>query len=89
MHRKEIRDETNITENLLRNIDSSNEGYLLEGEPSSVQISNGSQTHQVQEKISVHSFVPIQLIGKGSFGEVYLVEKKKTKEQYAMKVLSK
>lgn len=29
------------------------------------------------------------MIGKGSFGEVYLVEKKDTKMKYAMKVLKK
>ncbi len=29
------------------------------------------------------------MIGKGSFGEVYLVEKKDTKERYALKVLRK
>ena len=31
----------------------------------------------------------ITMIGKGSFGEVYLVEKKTTGEKYAMKVLHK
>lgn len=34
-------------------------------------------------------FVAHQLLGTGSFGEVFLVEEKKTKQLYAMKVLSK
>jgi len=32
-------------------------------------------------------FIPIQLIGKGSFGEVYLVQMKSNSKLYAMKVL--
>ena len=34
-------------------------------------------------------FTPIQLLGKGSFGEVYLVRHKSSGKHYAMKVLSK
>jgi len=34
-------------------------------------------------------FTPISLLGKGSFGEVYLVHKRDTGEEFAMKVLSK
>ena len=42
-----------------------------------------------EEKISPSNFICLALLGKGSFGEVYLVQNKKTKENYAMKVLRK
>lgn len=42
-----------------------------------------------QEKIGPSSFNVLTMIGKGSFGEVFLVEKKDTKLLYAMKVLNK
>lgn len=45
---------------------------------------------QDDDKIGPHSFIVHGLIGKGSFGEVYLVEKKQQKNSYyAMKVLHK
>ena len=37
----------------------------------------------------MQSFTLIERLGKGSFGSVYLVEKKSTKKIYAMKVLEK
>ncbi|CAA93901.1 serine/threonine protein kinase S6K family Sck2 [Schizosaccharomyces pombe] len=48
----------------------------------------------VFQPLSQHSygpddFVPLKLIGKGTFGQVYLVRKKDTERVYAMKVLSK
>ncbi len=46
-------------------------------------------TENNEEKIGPHSFSIISLIGKGSFGEVYLVEKTISKAHYAMKVLHK
>ena len=42
-----------------------------------------------EEKIGPQSFYVHALIGKGSFGEVYLVEKKDSRKYYAMKVLHK
>ena len=44
---------------------------------------------QIDETIGPKSFVPIMMLGKGSFGEVYLVQKKSNKMFYAMKVLQK
>jgi protein-serine/threonine kinase len=35
------------------------------------------------------NFSPLSLLGKGSFGEVYLVREIATNELFAMKVLSK
>ena len=42
-----------------------------------------------KEKLSPSNFLCLAQLGKGSFGEVYLVQKKNTKEKYAMKVLRK
>jgi serine/threonine protein kinase len=51
--------------------------------------SSSSSSSQESEKIGPSTFTPIQLLGKGSFGEVYLVKKRDTNELFAMKVLSK
>lgn len=41
------------------------------------------------DSVTLESFKILELIGKGSFGEVYLVELLKIKKLYAMKVLNK
>ena len=51
------------------------------------EINNTNSTEE--EKIGPFWFICHSLLGKGSFGEVYLVEKKDTGVFYAMKVLSK
>lgn len=43
----------------------------------------------LNEKPSLSSYTIKAQIGKGSFGEVFLVEKKTTKERFALKVLDK
>lgn len=39
--------------------------------------------------ISIDSFKILKVIGRGSFGKVYLVQKKDTKEYFAIKALKK
>ena len=41
------------------------------------------------EKISSKDFICLALLGRGSFGEVYLVQKISNKKKYAMKILRK
>ena len=50
-----------------------------------------SHFHTLEEKeyIGAHSFTAHELLGTGSFGEVYLVEKISDGTLHAMKVLSK
>ena len=42
-----------------------------------------------EEKLTPSNFLCLAQLGKGSFGEVYLVQKKNSKKKYAMKVLRK
>lgn len=42
-----------------------------------------------QQPVGLQSFVAHQLLGSGSFGDVFLVEKKDSADFYAMKVLQK
>ena len=46
-------------------------------------------TNQTTEHITPNNFVCLAQLGKGSFGEVYLVKKVNSEEIYAMKVLRK
>ena len=50
-------------------------------------------THEAEERtdqrISVKDFKILKLIGRGNIGHVYLVRQKKTRNFFAMKVLSK
>ena len=40
-------------------------------------------------QITLDSFAIIKVIGRGSFGKVYLVQKRDTKQYFAMKTLKK
>ena len=53
-----------------------------------VQVSR-NKTADPGERISPHNFLVLKELGKGSFGEVFLVSKQDTGQLYAMKVLQK
>jgi len=55
----------------------------------SSRLDSDSRAGEDPAEIGPDSFVAHQLLGTGSFGEVFLVEEVATKELYAMKVLSK
>lgn len=40
-------------------------------------------------RFSINDFIPIAVLGHGSFGLVYLIETKASQKRYAMKVLDK
>ena len=52
-------------------------------------ISNPEKTESEKIKISKSDFEIIKLLGKGSYGQVYLVRKKSNLKLYAMKILKK
>jgi hypothetical protein len=64
-----------------------NNDYVLSS--GSDYFTSDDNTSLDEDKISPSNFMCHALLGKGSFGEVYLVEKKNLKQLYAMKVLSK
>ena len=45
--------------------------------------------NNLEEEVSLNDFIPKVVLGKGAFGTVLLVEKKGTKEVYAMKSINK
>jgi serine/threonine protein kinase len=62
--------------------------YRLNSQKSSMKSIHPNED-DLSEIIGPKSFVPIMILGKGSFGEVYLVQKQTSKEFFAMKVLLK
>jgi len=63
---------------------------LNEGMTESFQQELGSPTVSlVRDKVGPDDFMPLKMLGSGSFGEVYLVREIATGELFAMKVLSK
>ena len=59
-------------------------------QPEQRQMTERSELSMEEEAVGPNSFIPLRLLGKGSFGEVYLVQKKNSPDIiYAMKVLSK
>jgi serine/threonine protein kinase len=64
-----------------------NKAWEMEGDD---QIPYGSpDVSIIRDKVGPNDFMPLKLLGQGSFGEVYLVREIATGELYAMKVLSK
>eukprot|EP01090_Pellita_catalonica_P009231 TRINITY_DN2028_c0_g1_i6.p1 TRINITY_DN2028_c0_g1~~TRINITY_DN2028_c0_g1_i6.p1 ORF type:complete len:402 (+),score=54.88 TRINITY_DN2028_c0_g1_i6:970-2175(+) len=55
----------------------------------SVAKSNGTKHSAQGKKITVDDFIPLKVIGRGSFGKVLQVKKKDNGNIYAMKVLNK
>lgn len=49
----------------------------------------GKNSHNENRRLNVSDFICHMILGKGSFGEVYLVEEKISRVFYAMKVLKK
>ena len=69
-------------------IGKNNEKYR--GEAKRIQINEISEYSECKnERVGPHSFDILQMLGKGSFGEVFLVQKKDNKQLFAMKVLRK
>ena len=59
-------------------------------EPKRIQINDVAQANDVKDgKVGPMDFDVLQALGKGSFGEVFLVQKHDNKQLYAMKVLRK
>lgn len=59
-------------------------------EPRRIQINDVSFFQEKKEgRVGPMDFEILQILGKGSFGEVFLVQKRESKQLYAMKVLRK
>lgn len=83
----DVEEDTMATQNVTAPIDNSELKLSKSDEvPENNALSN-TTTHQ--EKVGPSSFICHALLGRGSFGEVYLVEKLNTNSLYAMKILSK
>ena len=76
------------TENNNNTIDSINKRKKSDKTADNIQ--NSLDLNSItEERITLSNFLCLAQLGKGSFGEVYLVQKINTQEKYAMKVLRK
>ena len=70
--------------------DSINKSNLMSDQTITDNIHNKLNLNSIEEeRITPANFVCLAQLGKGSFGEVYLVQKTNTEKKYAMKVLRK
>ncbi|MCQ2817639.1 MAG: protein kinase [archaeon] len=80
-------------EKLCKRIDQSKSNYSLHPTDSKLNgdnlLSDINLNPIKEEKIELTNFSCLGILGKGSFGDVFLVQKNDTKQQYAMKILSK
>ena len=77
---------TSKTNKLISDIELINKSNILPINPKKNLL---DQTSSSIEHISPSNFICLAQLGKGSFGEVYLVKKEGSSEKYAMKVLRK
>ena len=69
-------------------LDSVNKNKIMDKTTDSSQ--NAINLNSIsEERVNLSNFLCLAQLGKGSFGEVYLVQKIDTQEKYAMKVLRK
>ena len=81
---------TNCNESNNNEKSKENENNINENINNTTEDENLSNSNKIKkEKIGPNNFICLALLGQGSFGEVYLVNKKYTNEYYAMKVLDK
>ena len=79
----------NESNNNEKSKENENNINIIENENLNTEDENISNNKNKREKIGPNNFICLALLGQGSFGEVYLVNKKYTNEYYAMKVLDK
>ena len=81
-----IHDSLNKTNEASKHKKTRSHGQLTE-EAASSNVS--SQPDEETTRVGPDDFMPLKMLGSGSFGEVYLVREIRTRELYAMKVLTK
>ena len=70
-------------------IDRSSDSEFNENDSENLDNSDDLDSQALNVKVSYNDFIPIKLLGRGSFGEVILVRLKANNKVYAMKMLNK